>query len=90
MKNIFKKIIKKIKIWLSDISICIWEIDVFDPNDVDTTGQSVIYARYYFLFKKQAEKYAHWAEKQYANEFSVSWGGEPLFFFHFEEAFEDD
>lgn len=90
MKNFFKKINRKVKTWLSDISICIWEVDLVDLNDTDATGQSIIYARYYFFFKKQSEKYAQWAKKQYANEFNVSWGGEPLFLFHFEEAFEDD
>lgn len=75
------------------------EVDIFDSNGTDATGQNIVYSRVYFLFKKQAEKYALWAEKEYikvfpnekpSETFVVSWGGEPLFFFHFNEAFEEE
>ena len=89
-----KKIIGKIKEWLSELHITIWNVEVYD-NSYALNDKRRYYpvANFYFFSKKQAYKYINWLQKQSIkdnckNQFEYSVGGEPVFFFVFNEELE--
>ena len=86
-----KKIIAKIKEWLSELHITIWDIEVYD-NSLALTDRQRYWpiAHFYFFSKKQADKYVKYLQndakkRNHDNWYEYSIGGEPVFFFVFNE-----
>ena len=67
--------IKRIKNFIADLHILIW--------DVELSAENFTFSHAYFLFRRSAEKF--YKKMQDENpDWCISMGGEPVFFFHYD------